>query len=353
MYKQFIFLVTVAMLCAAVCRQGAAQNGTLPQDPRAVFDTAYPFYNFEDAGLRPWHLRASYQFYEEEGKPAKTGIFEYWWASPAVHRISWSRAGASYTEWYSADGNVSYRREGEPISFYEQHLKGAFLSPLPKPDERDAGKVRFMRDTLPTSSGTLPCVMVLPVMPVFANAQKPAMGLFPTYCFDPESPVLRTSFSFASLMVGFGQIVTFQKHYLPKDVDLLEGKRKILSAHMDVIEDLSPHDLDLAPPADAQVDKDGGRLQLNSGIAIGMLLKKVAPAYPADAKSARISGKVAMSATIARDGSVHDLRVVQAPSSSMAAAALQAASNWRYKPYLLNGQATDVYTTINMIFDLR
>ncbi len=33
-------------------------------------------------------------------------------------------------------------------------------------------------------------------------------------------------------------------------------------------------------------------------------------------------------------------------------AALDAVSNWRYRPYLLNGQPVEVETTVNVIFKM-
>ena len=37
----------------------------------------------------------------------------------------------------------------------------------------------------------------------------------------------------------------------------------------------------------------------------------------------------------------------------LAQAALDAVSNWRYRPFLLNGQPVEVETTINVIFALN
>jgi hypothetical protein len=76
-----------AQILIAVCLGGVlpgfTQNASspqpgLPKDPRAVFAAAAPFYNFSDPALKPWHLKATYQLYDEKGKPAEEGTFEYW-----------------------------------------------------------------------------------------------------------------------------------------------------------------------------------------------------------------------------------------------------------------------------------
>jgi len=57
-------------------------------------------------------------------------------------------------------------------------------------------------------------------------------------------------------------------------------------------------------------------------------------------------------ALIGKDGKIHELHVVSAPWPSLAASALQAVSQWEYKPYLLNGETVDVDTEVNVIFAL-
>jgi protein TonB len=83
-----------------------------------------------------------------------------------------------------------------------------------------------------------------------------------------------------------------------------------------------------------------------------MLVSKVQPVYPVEAKEAHITGTVVLQALIGRDGSLQDLRIVQAPAASLAVSALLAVSQWKYKPYLLNGEPVEVNTTINVIYNL-
>jgi hypothetical protein len=65
--------------------QTAANAGPgLPQDPREIFAAAAPFYDFNSPDLKPWHLKATYQLYDEKGKPGEQGTYEYWWASRQV-----------------------------------------------------------------------------------------------------------------------------------------------------------------------------------------------------------------------------------------------------------------------------
>lgn len=84
----------------------------------------------------------------------------------------------------------------------------------------------------------------------------------------------------------------------------------------------------------------------------GRLLQKIQPIYPAPAKQLRIQGDVVLTALIARDGSIEGLRVLSG-HPLLIRAALDAVSQWRYKPYILNGSATEVETTIKVTFRLE
>jgi TonB family protein len=177
------------------------------------------------------------------------------------------------------------------------------------------------------------------------------LGLFPTYCFDPKLPVLRIEYSWGSLTMEFNSIVIMQGRYLPREVLIYEGKRKLLTAKVDTLEVISASDPMLIPPpntASSPVDK----VQLSSGLTTGMLIKKEVPVYPQDAKSAHVSGRVVLQGIIGRDGTMHDLRILETPWPSLTASALWAVSQWRYKPYLVNGNPVEVETEINVIYSL-
>jgi hypothetical protein len=76
----------------------------LPKDPREIFAAAAPSYDFSDASLKPWHLKASYQLYDQNGKPTAQGTYEYWWASPKTYRSTWMHGGVTRSDWQAADG---------------------------------------------------------------------------------------------------------------------------------------------------------------------------------------------------------------------------------------------------------
>ena len=93
------------------------------------------------------------------------------------------------------------------------------------------------------------------------------------------------------------------------------------------------------------------KVRVSSGVAQGLLVHQVKPAYPTLAVQARIQGTVVLQAVIAKDGTVQDLRVVSG-HPLLVQAALDAVRLWRYKPYLLNDQPVEIDTQINVNFTL-
>jgi protein TonB len=107
----------------------------------------------------------------------------------------------------------------------------------------------------------------------------------------------------------------------------------------------SPH-LTVDSPAVSTASK---RLTLSSGVTAGNLIAPIRPEYPFIAKAAHVEGTVVIDAIISRSGSIESTRVLSGPPM-LQAAALAAVRQARYRPFLLNGQPTEVQTTITINF---
>lgn len=84
----------------------------------------------------------------------------------------------------------------------------------------------------------------------------------------------------------------------------------------------------------------------------GSLIRRVEPVYPPLARSARIQGSVVLEAIISKDGTMQQLQVLSG-HPLLAPAAVEAVRQWRYKPYILNGEAIEVETQITVNFILN
>jgi len=93
------------------------------------------------------------------------------------------------------------------------------------------------------------------------------------------------------------------------------------------------------------------RVRISQGVTKGLLIQKVEPQYPPLARAARVQGEVVLSAVIDSNGQITNLQLVSG-HPMLVPAAISAVKQWRYKPYLLNGQPVEVETTITVIFSL-
>ncbi|MDR3736524.1 MAG: energy transducer TonB [Acidobacteriaceae bacterium] len=90
-------------------------------------------------------------------------------------------------------------------------------------------------------------------------------------------------------------------------------------------------------------------VRVSTGVATGNLIVKTQPVYPAIARAAHVSGTVVLRAVISKSGSIENLAVESGPAM-LRQAALDGVRTWRYRPFLLNGEQTEVDTTIQVNF---
>ena len=83
----------------------------------------------------------------------------------------------------------------------------------------------------------------------------------------------------------------------------------------------------------------------------GNLVLRVQPDYPAIARQARVQGQVVLRAVISREGTIENLQVLSGPPM-LVRAAVNAVQQWRYRPYVLNGEPIEVETEVKVNFVL-
>jgi TonB family protein len=75
------------------------------------------------------------------------------------------------------------------------------------------------------------------------------------------------------------------------------------------------------------------------------------PVYPEEAKAAKISGSVVLHVIIDKQGAPAEMKVVRGPRE-LQKSALDAVKQWRWQPYLLNGEPIEVETDITVVYSL-
>lgn len=93
------------------------------------------------------------------------------------------------------------------------------------------------------------------------------------------------------------------------------------------------------------------RVRVSQGVTQGLLIHRVNPVYPPDARRNHIQGKVLLNAIIGTDGNIKNLQVVSGPKE-LIDSAVGAVQQWGYRPYLLQNRPVEVETTIEVNYML-
>ena len=88
----------------------------------------------------------------------------------------------------------------------------------------------------------------------------------------------------------------------------------------------APGDLQPSPPEKAV------RFEEGKGIAKPVLVKKVAPAYPEDARKEKATGVVVVDATIGTDGKILKAEAIEGSDARLRRAAVDSVRQWEYEP---------------------
>jgi len=94
------------------------------------------------------------------------------------------------------------------------------------------------------------------------------------------------------------------------------------------------------------------RIKVGSPVEAAAIVSQVAPDYPPLARSGNVEGVVHLAAVIGPDGAVEELHAAGGPAL-LFQAAVDAAKQWVYRPFLLNGNPVSVETTIDVNFELH
>jgi TonB family protein len=94
---------------------------------------------------------------------------------------------------------------------------------------------------------------------------------------------------------------------------------------------------------------DKPQAQVPAEVMEKLLMHRVEPVYPADARQANLQGIIALDIVVGRDGSVVSMQALNGPEV-LAQAAMDALRWWKFEPYRVNGEPAVVETTVAVEF---
>ncbi len=335
------YFIAALMLCVfAGSAHGDAHSALTERLHRAATDSS-----LDDASLKPWHLKLSFQLFDSTGKATEAGTIEEWWYAPGISKTVYTSPSYKSTELLTKDG--LFRTKGMSSAPYLLSLiLRQTVHPMPAEKDITAAKPEMQTETI--RKVPMDCIMLAQEIKSFNTP--PPLGLFPTYCFEHSSDTLRMFSDFGSQMAVLNSLGTFQQRHVATDQTITSKGVTTVTGHIDALQAVLLKEADFVPSADLE-KVDLSAVKVGSGVVTGLLISKTIPIYPERALAMHISGAVVLDAIIGRDGQVRSLKLLSVPDPDLAIAAVAAVREWRYKPYLLNGEPVEVETTITVNFN--
>ena len=303
----------------------------------------------DDVGLAPWHLKLDVQLLATPTQKAEQGTIEEWWQGPDTYRIQYALPSYNATILHSDAGHFQTHNQDTPPQLL-LNLLDQVVRPVDPLREADLGTAEARRKSF--GKVTLDCIMLSkPLKPNGDSHPRQVtqvpLGLFPTYCFDPGSSSLRVTFSLGAEAAIRNGVGTFQKRSVATSATLYDAGLPAATYHVLTLRSGETPPAGTFQPSPDLVEPEKAAT-IAGGVLAGSILHKTIPIYPDSAKQNHIYGSVVLHVIIGRDGHIHQMHLVSAPDGDLALSALDAVRSWTYKPYLLNGVATEVDSTITV-----
>ena len=351
-----VLLATLAAGAAGQTPVPQATPSALPTDPAALLELAHQVNGFHDPGLKPWHIRATWQTLDDQQHVTDQGTWEEWWAGEKKYKIAYKSADVDRIS-YGTDHGTWLVKNTDKVAWQFGTVERLIQGPVQivrvvPPITLDSREL-----TIQQGSASLLCVVQNelredgePVKVMAANGTARPLEL--RYCFSGDLPAIRAEAISDGGQTVFNSLIRFQGQYLAQKIRSFGASGIETDISLDLVEPLDPVvDADFAPPTNAKPISNFKKIAVSSGIAQRNRISGRPPEYPADARAAHVQGTVVLQATISEEGSITSLDVISGPPR-LQQAAIDAVRTWRYRPYLLNGVPVAVETQVNIVFSL-
>jgi len=331
-------MLAVALgMMLAVSAAGAWAQGDAQKPDTDEWGKLVAANNLDLKGNPPFHLGMTFQLYDLSGKPAETGSFEVWWTAPGKQRTVVHLAGLNENGRAPEGSNATLVRD----SYLVGELLESAIHPVPSvpaPTDLLTRSVKFGKIELE-------CIEPKP-SPVDAMNARPG-----TACVAPHTTNVLIMQGLGGNIVMIrpgtgkfhGTCVALDLRIAYLGTDAIAGKLTTLQ-----VDDAAKLEAETSAATTSGVTV----ARMSGGVVAGHRIKFTEPTYPEVAKIGHLSGSVLLSAIIGVDGNVRRLVPIASTNPMFTDAAMEAVKKWKYLPYLLNGEPTEVDTTITVNFSL-
>jgi hypothetical protein len=228
---------------AALAEAPAAQEAPSSQEPASLLLRAAAVNGLGAPGSRPWHIQATYEMFDGDGKPLGTGTYEEWWAGPKKNKRIYRSTGFTQTVYATSSGLLRRDNPANP-RIAEWEVRHNLLRPIDEPTLENYALKIHERSQGETH---LRCV------------ELGHKGSVPhTYCFGGDLPVLRATVSLGgAFQTVYNNIFAFDGRFVARDIRMVSGLKPFINIHVEKIEALDTvNDADFRPSPDRDQPRD-------------------------------------------------------------------------------------------------
>lgn len=339
------------LLCVSAAVLLVVSSHAQKQDAKAVslLERARSVSGLESVSVPAYRLHATFTTFDSKGQQDGTGTVVQTGAPDGrIKRVVTFR-GKTSTQ-VRTDGWHEVADEDYLETFTERRLLDAVSNPVPP--AKDISQRTITLRPFQAGAASLQCAVVSVPVPDERNSQ----AALPSnaYCMDQQFGTVRLIAAHGGLNTLLNSLYTLGPVQVAGDIVTTQKGVTRGRLHIDELRKLpAVADAEFVLPTPTGGQVEGPRSIVQGDTMKGSVITKTTPVYPEFAKSQRISGSVTLEAIIGRDGTIRDLDLLTAPDDSLAKAAYDAVSTWRYKPFLRDGKPVEVETTITVNFAFR
>jgi TonB family protein len=318
--------IAVLLIAFASCVASRAQNSTLVARLTKVATVDA----LDAVDAKPWHAVIEAEIFDAKGSNPTEGTIEVW-QSGTDRRTLYTFGSTTMTE--IVKGKAVYRTTQDPLfPRFAPFLMARVLHAGPV--TRQIQQMNPVLEKRTVDGQKLDCITTKPP----ANAISYSA---PDYCLDAQDG-LRVLLSYQQTVL-LDAPEEFLTHAVSRHISITNSNVPTATAKITKLEVYEPEADQFAPSVDMPLFVP--RARISGGVMAGLNVEKVMPTFPAGVSR---KGSVILHVLVGTDGHVMSVDVVSAPDAAAGAACVDAIKQWTYKPYLLNGDPTQVETTITV-----
>ena len=335
-------IATTGIALALGLSAGEASAQAPANSPRAYLDKGIKVTGL--TGAPAFHIKASYSLYDR-GAVTESGMFEEWATGPYTWHRVYTEKKQIGSEWSVTHADHVQTKDSK---LDLAKLDSRVAVPLTDPLYQAVGYTSSV--DLDGKQGTfagliLDCVSVTDPA-AHAGKINPDL-LFPMYCFDMKDSTLRYSKT-PTTLISYTDFKPLGDRQVATKMDVNYGGKTYTTAEITTLEPLSSAD-------QAQITPSGKTVQqpyVHQAIDPPLVPVKLTQCeYPMSARDKQERGMVLMPVIIRKDGSVKAAGGGMSQFPDLAQAASDCVGNWKYEPFKLDGQPTDVSETFILNFN--